>query len=45
MKLKAKCCKKYKRKSKACKRCPLEAAMEGGRHRPSRKALKRLKSS
>ena len=27
MKLKSKCCKKYKSKAKACQRCPLMAVM------------------
>ena len=27
MKLKSKCCRKYKKKAKACKRCPLMASM------------------
>ena len=43
MKVKAKCCSKYKRKGVACKRCPL-LAMLGKKHRRKglKKALKRL---
>ena len=29
MKLKKKCCKKYKKKAKLCKACPLMAALSG----------------
>ena len=28
MKLKSKCCKKYRKKAEACKRCPVMAALD-----------------
>jgi hypothetical protein len=40
MKLKSSCCKKYKRKVKGCKRCPLLAAMTTKRRK---KRLKKIK--
>lgn len=43
MKLKSKCCKKYKKKAKACKRCPLMAGLSRKeRKRRLDKAKKRL---
>jgi len=40
MKLKASCCKKYKKKAKACKSCPIMAILP---KKKRRQALKRIK--
>ena len=43
MKLKSDCCEKYERKARACKRCPLMAALtKKQRRRRMRKVKKRL---
>lgn len=43
MKRKSKCCQKYRKKSKACKSCPLIAALGGdGSRRKRTKALRKL---
>lgn len=43
MKLKAKCCKKYKKKAEACKDCPLMAVLSPkARRKRLDKARKRL---
>lgn len=43
MKLKKKCCKKYERKAKACKRCPIMAMLsKKERKQTLKKAKKRL---
>ena len=52
MKLKSKCCKSYKKKGNACKRCPLLAGLtrmaelsKKERRRRLKKAAKRLKKA
>ena len=40
MKLKSECCDKYKRKAKACRRCPIMAVLTKKRRK---KRLKRIK--
>ena len=43
MKLKSDCCEKYKRKAKACRRCPLMAALTQKKRKQSlKKVRKRL---
>lgn len=43
MKLKASCCEKYRRKAKACKRCPVMALLsESAKHKRLRKIRKKL---
>lgn len=43
MKLKSKCCKKYRRKGKACKSCPVMAVLsKKKRRRKLKKARARL---
>lgn len=46
MKLKSKCCKKYKKKSEACRKCPLMARLDPEqKKRLLRKARKLAKGS
>ncbi|MEM7356418.1 MAG: hypothetical protein AAF657_36720 [Acidobacteriota bacterium] len=45
MKAKAKCCRKYKSKGIACKRCPLLAALAKKDRKCRKKAAKRLKKA
>ncbi len=43
MKLKSSCCKKYRRKARACTKCPLIAVLsKRKRHKKLRKIKKRL---
>lgn len=46
MKLKGKCCKKYRRKAKACKNCPVMAVLsKKKRHRKLAKVRARLRKA
>ena len=45
MKTKAKCCKKYRSKGVACKRCPLLAALDKKDRQCRKKAAKRLRKA
>ncbi len=46
MKLKSRCCKKYARKAKACKGCPVIAILsKSERRKKLRKAKKKLRNA
>jgi hypothetical protein len=46
LKLKARCCKKYERKAKACKGCPVMAILtKGARRKRLRKIRKNLRKA
>lgn len=44
MKLKSKCCKKYKKKSDACQRCPLMARLNPEQRQEKLKKSKKKKA-
>ena len=40
MKLKSTCCRKYERKAKACKRCPVMAVLSASKRRRTLKKIR-----